>query len=43
VEEVPSAIEPVWMLGQFLLLSALIVLPDATDAALPPVDDTIFT
>lgn len=30
--DVPSAIEPVWMLGQFLLLSALIVLPGATNA-----------
>ncbi len=26
---VPIAIEPVWMLGQFLLLAAIIVLPDA--------------
>jgi hypothetical protein len=33
--DVPSAIEPVWMLGQFLLLSALIVLPGATDAVFP--------
>jgi hypothetical protein len=33
--DVPSAIEPVWMLGQFLLLSALLVLPGATEA-LPP-------
>ena len=35
-EVVPSAIEPVWMLGQFLLLSALILLPDSTVAAPPP-------
>ena len=35
-EVVPSVIEPVWMLGQFLLLSALIVFPDATDAVPPP-------
>ena len=34
--DVPSAIEPVWMLGQFLLLSALIVLPGAMDAVPPP-------
>ena len=34
--DVPSAIEPVWMLGQFVLLSALIVLPGAMDAAPPP-------
>jgi hypothetical protein len=33
--DVPSAIEPVWMLGQFLLLSALILLPGATDAVPP--------
>lgn len=33
--DVPSAIEPVWMLGQFLLLSALLVLPDATEAVPP--------
>ena len=33
---VPSAIQPVWMLGQFLLLSALIVLPEATNAVPPP-------
>ena len=33
--DVPSAIEPVWMLGQFLLLSALLVLPGATEAAPP--------
>ena len=33
--DVPSAIEPVWMLGQFLLLSALRVLPGATEAAPP--------
>ena len=34
--DVPSAIEPVWMLGQFVLLSALIVLPGAMYAAPPP-------
>jgi hypothetical protein len=34
-ENVPSAIEPVWMLGQFLLLATLIVLPGATDAVPP--------
>jgi hypothetical protein len=33
--DVPSAIEPVWMLGQFLLLSALLVLPGATEAVPP--------
>ena len=33
---VPSAIQPVWMLGQFFLLSALIVLPEATNAVPPP-------
>ena len=32
---VPSAIEPVWMLGQFLLLSALLVLPGAMEAVPP--------
>jgi hypothetical protein len=31
--DVPSAIQPVWMLGQFLLLSALMILPGATNAA----------
>ena len=33
--DVPSAIEPVWMLGQFLLLSALLVFPGATEAVPP--------
>jgi len=33
--DIPSAIEPIWMLGQFLLLSALLVLPGATEAVLP--------
>jgi len=33
--DVPSAIEPVWMLGQFLLLSALLVLPGAMEAVPP--------
>jgi hypothetical protein len=33
--DVPTAIEPVWMLGQFLLLSALLVLPGATESAPP--------
>ena len=33
--DVPSAIEPVWMLGQFLLLSALLVLPGAMKAVPP--------
>jgi hypothetical protein len=34
--DVPSAIEPVWMLGQFLLLSALLVFPGATEAIPSP-------
>ena len=33
--DVPSAVEPVWMLGQFLLLSALLILPGATEAVPP--------
>jgi len=37
--DVPSAIEPVWMLGQFLLLSALLILPGATEA-IPPQSTT---
>ena len=35
VEDVPRAIDPVWMLGQFLLLSALIVFRGAIDSVPP--------
>ena len=31
--DVPAAIEPVWMLGQFVLLAALLALPVATEAS----------
>ena len=40
-DDVPAAIAPVWMLGQFLLASALLVFPRATDKPSPALEHAV--
>ena len=40
-DDVPAGIAPVWMLGQFLLASALLVFPRATDKPSPALEHAV--